>query len=524
MIDNFSKIFDLFHREPAFTYKSRKEYKNYCSIILTLSFGVVLISFSIYFGLEIIQRKSPIIGISESYFKEAFIDIRELNPILSFRKSDIDDDKPLNEYFDISADIKLNSFNFIKCNITHFTHLKDKLEDWEIDFIINDIDYNNYCIDFHGEEEDFKLRRSEYKILFSNSLFISLNPCLNRENCLFDIPIFGFYYIKTLTDFNNYTHPISYKYSYIFFSPSDTNFDYVFNYNHQIFNNNFGWLVDNIQTIKYFNFNYKENENKKYQFSSLFTLTIELADTSKTFSRSYMKIQDLFASIGGFMKALLILGNTIFGNYIEFSYMINLRQSINPIENKDYKSLRRRTIDKLKITYTNINVNKTKLNDDDNSDNSANSNSDKVDQVEIKNLEKYNFKQKNLNKVNSITKNSEKVPDEIVSNINNEVLNDKSSINLNKNAINPNSESFDPKVEKDKKLKSKTDKLFFDLIDFDEMTYFNYIYSKVSCNNAKKAFYCKAIDEMETLFDIYKLIGFLKFQYLLHDHDNLKKF
>ncbi len=139
--------------------------------------------------------------------------------------------------------------------------------------------------------------------------------------------------------FNNLINPMNYTYPYTYL-PTDQRIDIntkavrrvQLSIQNSKLKTNVGWLVDNIfltEILKVTNIfqdiSLKEIINIDPTLAEIyFTSIINI----QVLSRRYLKIQELFASIGGLFNFFYVVTYLLTRNYINFKYYINFIKSI----------------------------------------------------------------------------------------------------------------------------------------------------------------------------------------------------
>lgn len=252
-------------------------------------------------------------------------------------------------------------YGFTECNSSYYTKHQELVEN----YILTAKKENRtiYCIN-HSSQADFKLA---YPFLANNStnIKILINQCTNAQkqssypyfsnkddydidklaNCLDDDTL-AYYYQKIIlridfidsfynfkelhnpavSEFNSLTKQIT-KGDLFMSTMLELGIKELLSDESWIFEN----YIDN--KIIYYRNSYNEYLQPTLFSKELFTLSIEVSKKIIVSTRSYMKLQDLFARIGGFYNALSILINIILYDYVRFKFNSNYSKYTLDISN-----------------------------------------------------------------------------------------------------------------------------------------------------------------------------------------------
>jgi hypothetical protein len=203
--------------------------------------------------------------------------------------------------------------------------------------------YYFYCVNF---TEKSKIRN---EMSVANSAFFSFqvkycekeerNDC-NHDPLLINSQLaISISYIDNFVDGTNYTNPVqSYIIREVYLMSKSLCKILTLYFTNNEFVSDGGWLLDDIKQINYIQYSdrvlhsnmSKESGNLIYQ--AYFTSSrIRIKD-----KRVYLKIQELFARIGGIVNGFLILMTILSHNYLRFKYLIFVWKNIFNIIDEDY--------------------------------------------------------------------------------------------------------------------------------------------------------------------------------------------
>lgn len=151
-------------------------------------------------------------------------------------------------------------------------------------------------------------------------LYKCFNTTENNDHCLPEEEIVDYlqggylsmYTTNSFLDFNNETSPVTLKLSDWFNSINiDLTYDYVYNIKSLLFQDDHGFLLENIQESE---FPYYASPSILYygdRGGLLCTVIVQGYKYGERISRSYLKIQDVLTNIGGLLKAFSVIATFI---------------------------------------------------------------------------------------------------------------------------------------------------------------------------------------------------------------------
>ena len=326
-IDIFGLRYDLLF-DGQNTLKSRTGGK------LTILYFIIILGLFFIFGIDLYLRKNPRVTlnnlVSENYEKMYF---DNHNSTFAFRIEDVNGqfykNNSIIQDFNISIQsLELDSFGKwvllkdIHLQLKNCTELPN-IDEMEENYNINLDSW--YCIDFDnvdylegfwdGEFNRF-LRIDTHQCINSTS---NNNSCANFDTIQSEINnkvthnqlFFSYLYMRGIAKVSNVSHPIATTLSNIYdvLDVRVTKRKYQF-YKQIELENDYGWIFPQIdKSIVYCvdheisDFVLKDSENN----SLLHRNVIYMGKNIDYYSRSFMKIQELLAQIGGFSKILNIL-------------------------------------------------------------------------------------------------------------------------------------------------------------------------------------------------------------------------
>lgn len=434
--NNFFTKIDFLSDNLSFEHNGSKIYRSWFGSMLSFLVIVFTIIISILFGKELFDKNLPV---SASY--SSFADNSEFNlksfPIF-FLINDVNGKiyNNWNEYFTITANfanitngipqIFRNKFKASPCSLTYFNELQNytrlwsELESYDMNLLI--------CLDF----DENTIIKNDYGQI--NSSFVNVN--FNYRDPKFNETVRPDY-LQKKDDFyfkiffiNNYINPFDHK------NPVNFYFDtysqqissgflrrsfFQFTKNQFISDN--GWLFEDKVINEYVSFSQINNQidsKSIYLPQSYYWVTISSPKVYKITYRSYLKIQELAAKIGGIINALIICCYLLFGNYLRFSYNLSVGKAI--VEAEKHLNTHAEA-SSFKIINHKTMINKISNNQGNNNNNSNLLNfvkNQKINYSNISNISRFNYSKDKIDEINitdtkkfkEIEKNLEKIEEE----------------------------------------------------------------------------------------------------------------
>ena len=315
--------------------------------------SLVLASFSIigiiYFGRELFLKENPFVVMS----------IKDYDTVGPFKLN--------NEEFEIYSAIEFENYTYynnpqvfkfeayeetIVENKGIQSYSSKKLEINQCSSYYNNTDLNNkididtfYCIKPNSTHiEGYwgnKINQYIRIKLFKCNNNTSNNNCLSEDDINQAIKggIVSMYLRNSLLQLKNYTNPIVYDNDNQYFSLNlDFTFTLFINLSRIIFQNDIGYLLENIEEVKAFEFSTPKLIYFGKRGDLLADITIQSKKRGLIITRSYLKFQDVLTKIGGLIKALLLISNflAIFISNVQFmnDYVFNIRYNYKNFKNE----------------------------------------------------------------------------------------------------------------------------------------------------------------------------------------------
>lgn len=350
-------------------------FKSFPGALFSYMIIITVIVISFLFGKEIYEKKLPIVSVNNEFLQESRIYLYEFPIIFHFRtKHGIE----LNNFSYFMEEITINitmdsgnkitkEFNKLKltdCRLKTYTNNSSDIQDliklavaattagnmtyycldfdqetyFQNDFYsTNSVNYNigfRYCLPNNGEVDTETNNNDESKTNYCPGILNSNTTNVygdNISNITVDDLLLTFYYINSYVDFDVVNKPIQSYWETVNYELSASSLQKTFmRFAINSMNSDIGWLLEDLREYTYVQLDSKilneqnippTGDNK----DMVYALSLESPRFRQVISRQYMKLQDLFAKIGGIMNALLIFVKVISYHYLRFLYIYYVR-------------------------------------------------------------------------------------------------------------------------------------------------------------------------------------------------------
>lgn len=292
-------------------------------------------------GKEIYLRESPRLSILREDVKTSQINLKSLPIFFSFTSnsskinvSNIQNYfEPIKIVYEVNEEGKLvetkSEFRFERCNFTIYSTILP-------DYIMKKVD-DLVCIT--SADSDY----------ISNSLFArnsaninlgfrkcteSYHKCLEGWESIVNTFLVTVYYPNTYINMNNYELPYESKFEEATTQIVSSLFRrFYFRYSYAEIRSDYGWLDENLvsnstiylDSVVPDDIGFQPNgTNKDY----LFMISLESPLSRLVYSRSYMKIGELLASLGGISNFLIVFVKIITYPYIRYLYLLYIKSCV----------------------------------------------------------------------------------------------------------------------------------------------------------------------------------------------------
>ena len=326
---NYYFNFDMYARSPNFYFKNHDRINTCFGTLLTLVYIIVSLTLFIYHSIITIQRKNFKVHDSTIYGQEMpFID---LNSNILYFAFGLEDPLTMNRFIDDSIYIpkivfvdkaKINdelvtvyqqNLEIEKCNVINFG------ENYQHLFLEDELN-NSYCL--KKFEQNLTLAGG-YKYERFSYIRIRIYPCVNSSennfSCKSQEEIDHFmssgYFSIILKDIGlnpaNYSIPVIPTLQDLYTTIDKRIYkNYILNLGVTEIHTDIGLFQEDIKTQKYLQFRKEmetftfRNEEEYYQGKSVIIAQLKLDDNINVQTRSYIKIPEIFSTIGGYMQLM----------------------------------------------------------------------------------------------------------------------------------------------------------------------------------------------------------------------------
>lgn len=340
---HFQKL-DFISRNFSFEHNGSTIYKTYQGAFFSLVTFLSAFIIAFMFGREIYQRKLPNVNTSLETIEDSTLYLNRFPLIFALYNNQgnmIDD---IFDYFDIQVDcivynesegpfLTTNYSLILKNDDTRFLEFEDITEEY---FNLNK---NNSLYIFNFTEYD--ALRNIMGAQNSNSFRIQFKLCdltdLKR-NCKADIDFINsipFVMVRHI-DFNidslSYENPIKPYLKAIFYSVSKKAQKMIYYYFvNSYYESDNGWIFEDKATSHFYtktDSDYDLNNNESNSNVRNFLTIIFSGDKLQNrVIRNYLKVQELFAKVGGIANAVFIIVKILTFHYLRFTYLSFIRRN-----------------------------------------------------------------------------------------------------------------------------------------------------------------------------------------------------
>ena len=378
---NLINYIDFFGLSYNFTIDKKDKLKTTTGAIFSIFFILITISLFFGFGIDLYQRKRPKISNNSKLTIPQEKTFSNNNFTFAFRVEDRLGAMVQNDSI-VSLDISYHHYvmnergvwNLIFSEITPYKKCNEFNYTSEKEAFYNISLASWYCIDF----DNFKLG-GYWDTSFVYGFIINTKQCKYSKNntCLndkdlkenFQNPISGsnyfysFLYMEALPQMDDYEKPINLhlinRYELLSLKASKR---VVQIYKQVTVNNDRGWFFSEIEEKNFYSsdsispdFTLKDEFTEDLVYSHI----IYFGNKIDIYSRSYTKIQEVIANIGGFTKIFYTILSFIygyFGNYIKTAFLLNKIDFQDLLGKKNFSTKKNYEDINKKLNINNINL------------------------------------------------------------------------------------------------------------------------------------------------------------------------
>lgn len=335
---------DFFGKTLMFEENESQKHNTKIGVFTTILLVIVCSVIGVLFGKEIYERKNPTVISSNQIRQYSRIATDEYPVFFSFADYNGQEIENIEEIFDFtyliySMDDKLASTaNLLpismtkNCNSSIFkAPYKEMVDQLYILQSKNSKSTYAHCLHKDGlffQNSLVSVNSTLIEVIMSkcNPLMKKCNPNLNKiiDNMYISVVTFD-----AFVDPNNYTNPIVY-YSNIFTQlvTSSMMKRNIINTEIASLVTHRGWLLEDIDTVEYYTRKEIIRDVNSSEDGSIYRVGFISNQLVTKDIRTYMKIQDLLAKIGGFFNSLLILCLLLIKDYVDYDYYCSIYSHI----------------------------------------------------------------------------------------------------------------------------------------------------------------------------------------------------
>lgn len=460
-LNKFTRLFSkLDFIGPEFNFESENSirHRTVPGAIFSLLTFIVALVITVYFGQEVYHKKSPSVSSSHEYLDYSEIYLKDFPIMFNFYDSYAREITNINQYLDfkvyiftIAEDSSVSAYynyTLINCN-SQLEYFSNENKNY-VEYMLTQTDYTYLCVNF---DDSMKFQNS-FGSINSTYLQVVMSICVEgtRETCdLSDNFIYtssmnaAITFVDSYVDSTIYNNPVI-KYVNRKVQPLAYGLHKLGNF--KVLNNEFisdnGWLLESFEHIRYKEFDelaldvYLMEGSIKY----LYVMNIEAPTLRLKTNRSYMKVQELFARVGGIANALFIFISVVTSNFLRFKYLLFIREHTFNMMDKEFIKKQRISSNKLDLKYLNHNNNNNYIRNSFNANNiTPNSN------VNCNNNENARFNNLTNTLINNINNNNNQFSNSIRNLSENN--NDNNNIAINSSLSNYNITNKNKITDKD---------------------------------------------------------------------------
>lgn len=360
---SFFKKFDFFGRNYMFEENNSQSFNTNVGASFTLLLFTIIFVLAFLFGKEIYQKKSPYLMVSEEIDekKEGYVEF-DMFPIMFVfadmftRNIDADLNTLFNIYvifYDLDENYKLNIetyYGISLCNPDDFPAFKDQMTTIITDYKNNN-NWSTYCLT-KEEKKKFTIAQPygsasssgiklviqdcnnlyrthpTYPYMNSNSEDLNFPECSEARSYYTNAFIFKIDMIDSFNDYKEFSNPTKYHLHSIVKTVSLGLTRNIFiQLGKEILSSDVGWILEKkVVSSNVFINNIRDEPYLSGSLNYLLNLQIEFSNKITKSSRLYVKIQEIFARIGGLFNAgFLILKLGIY-DYVRYKFRVNFAQ------------------------------------------------------------------------------------------------------------------------------------------------------------------------------------------------------
>lgn len=339
-----------FEKEFSTTFKSLLG--GFLSILLIVS-SLIL---TLMFGNEVYERKAPVVFSLEEKIEESRLYLKDMPMLFSFNLQTGAPLKDPDKYFAF----KVKRFSFsATLDITYEESLTLKLCDYKdfdmhqsfIKKFTDNVFTQFFCLTHNQDSYVFNSFANPfsafYKIEFYKCDQSVTNCPPDLESIMQEVYILTTF-MNTYVDSSNFTDPIQY-YEYTYAQQLSDSFmkRLYLSFTYDVYDSDNGWLLTDVKEYGFVSLSQSHldiNPIDGIDYKNMmYVVSFDSPNIRRVIKRSYLKLQELIAKVGGLVKGLTIALQLMFSHYLRYNYIYFVVNSANSNASK-----------KLNIPFTDI--------------------------------------------------------------------------------------------------------------------------------------------------------------------------
>lgn len=334
-IIQLAKKIDFFGKPFIFEEKENNKYTTLLGTLMTLLIIITCIVMGFLFGREIFERKNPSVLTSDEIIDVSRVNMTDFPIFFTFKKGS-GQYQPLAKkhmimeisFLTLSKDNEIKSYfyeGFKKCEVSEYSenyhqYIQDIYDDIGNNHDLYCINRNDIYVQNRYADTNSALINVRFRLcdqVFDKGICVDIEEGKKMINDLYIYYI----YIDSYIDSSDYNKPTNYftaaKSQKV--GPDFLQINYFSIQNTKLITNK-GWLLDNKKEEEHYSIQSIVKEVTNTYNGNAFWLAMDSPNFRPKIIRSYTKIQDVIAKIGGFFNGLYICTLIITKNFINFSF------------------------------------------------------------------------------------------------------------------------------------------------------------------------------------------------------------
>ena len=351
----FIKKIDAVGKETSLSFNGSTRIKTVCGGLLTTIATILIVAASYFLSKELFLREDPAVRTSLEPVPEAVINLKEFP--LGFFVGDgkagmIQNNPDFKRAVEIIGELRetnhptnkevmrIYTFKLKQCNMSEYGEIGETFK--QLDPNIN----QKLCIDFdsfttHEGKKETKEMIINAKMASRNSTYINIillrcqeekdpgcSKFFEKQGTFF----FNSLHLDRVLNVSSYSNPLSYLYEVKNIAVSAELYIrqyFTFSINQLVSDD--GWFLNEIEETKLIQIFEKNQEVQIYSpvTRRLLALYYDTTLTKQIIARKYIKVQEVLANLGGFLKVVISAMKFLASFFSEFEYYEEMRDTID---------------------------------------------------------------------------------------------------------------------------------------------------------------------------------------------------